>query len=390
MGFPNGYETDNWPFIQARWFTPVVNQRREVRLIVIHTMEIAELGDSAERAAAYFKNSPDGRKVSAHLCIDNNSIIQCVHDNDIAWAAPGANHNGIQLELAGRAAQSHDEWFDDYSKNLLENAAKATAQYCLKYALPAKHLSNKELNEGQEGIIGHSQASNVFKKSDHWDPGQHFPWDHFIERVEHYQLMFKSGIDKNEVTTEKRYIVQAKDTLSKIARRYNLSLSQIIAANPQITDPNHIQVNDIILIPESHGSSTLDMDEVDVMARTIYGEARGEPDLGKIAVGWVIQNRLALNTWYGNTVSAVCLKPYQFSCWNLGNPNLPKLRAATEADSHFAKCRDASIKVLSSDVQDPTNGATHYHAAYIKPPPWTIGAKFTVRIGNHLFYKNVD
>jgi N-acetyl-anhydromuramyl-L-alanine amidase AmpD len=194
MGLPNGPETDNFPFIKARWFKDVVNQKREVRVIVIHTMEAREKDNTAEIIAKDFQDRPASNKGSAHLCIDNNSIVQCVLDNDVAFAAPGANHNGIQLELAGFARQTRDDWFDEYSKAVLENAANAAAQYCLKYDLPRKHLTNSELRDGSEGIIGHVQATEVFNLSDHTDPGNGFPWSHFIDRVEHYYAERKAKL----------------------------------------------------------------------------------------------------------------------------------------------------------------------------------------------------
>ncbi len=196
MGFPTDFETDNFPIIKARWFRDIVNQKREVRVIVIHRMEAPEKGTTAENVAKFFQNLPSNNKASAHLCIDNNSIVQCVLDNDVAFAAPGANHNGIQLELAGFARQTRAEWLDEYGKALLENAANAAAQYCLKYNIPRKHLTNDQLRNGHEGIIGHVQATEVFKKSDHTDPGKGFPWDYFIERVEHYYTERKQKFAK--------------------------------------------------------------------------------------------------------------------------------------------------------------------------------------------------
>ncbi len=186
MGFPTAHDTDNWPIIKAKWFKDIINQKREVRVIVIHTMESGETNKTAENVAKYFQGLSSTKKASAHLCIDNNSIVQCVLDNDVAFAAPGANHNGIQLELAGKANQSSAQWDDVYSKDLLENAANAAAQYCLKYNLPRKHLSDTELKNGDEGIIGHDQATAVFKISTHTDPGQNFPWATFIARVDYY------------------------------------------------------------------------------------------------------------------------------------------------------------------------------------------------------------
>jgi len=195
MGLPTGLETDNWPLVEAKWFTDIIGTQRKVRLVVIHTMEAPETDNTAENVAKFFQSLPANRKASAHLCIDNNSIVQCVRDNDVAFAAPGANRDGIHLELAGFASQSSADWSDDYSKAVLNNAANAAAQYCLKYGLPRKHLSNAELKDGDEGIIGHVQASEVYKKSDHTDPGGNFPWKDFIALVDKHYLERRKSLD---------------------------------------------------------------------------------------------------------------------------------------------------------------------------------------------------
>ena len=106
-------------------------------------------------------------------------------DNNIAFAAPGANNDGVHLELAGRANQTREQWMDEFGLLLLEQAAEAAAQYSLKFDIPVKHLSNDELaNKSNKGIVGHVQVSEVFRKSNHTDPGPGFPWDFFIERVQ--------------------------------------------------------------------------------------------------------------------------------------------------------------------------------------------------------------
>lgn len=179
------FETDKFPVIKARNFRHVT-EKRKVRVIVIHSMESPEGPNTAENVANFFHTTPN--KVSAHLCIDNNSIVQCVFDNDVAFAAPGVNSDGIHLELAGFAKQKREEWLDPYSTLVLENAANAAAQYSLKYDIPVKHLTNDELRAGQKGIIGHFQATAVFiPNAGHTDPGAGFPWDHFIERVQHHR-----------------------------------------------------------------------------------------------------------------------------------------------------------------------------------------------------------
>lgn len=174
------FETERWPFVPARDFTKVTG-KRYVRLIVIHDMEFPERDNSAEAVAAYFQH-PDTPS-SAHICVDNNSIVQCVHDNDVAWAAPGANSDGIQVELTGYAKQGRGEWLDHYGVDLINRAGDAVAQYCLKYNIPPIQLLNREIVAGHKGIVGHRQISQVYRRSDHMDPGPNFPWDVFLEVV---------------------------------------------------------------------------------------------------------------------------------------------------------------------------------------------------------------
>jgi len=68
------------------------------------------------------------------------------------------------------------------------------------------------------------------------------------------------------------------------------------------------------------------LSEAQLMALTIYGEARGEAREGKIAVGSVILERVDHRKWDGDTIHEVCLMPYQFSCYLPGDPNFKALK----------------------------------------------------------------
>ncbi|MFD9948778.1 N-acetylmuramoyl-L-alanine amidase [Nonomuraea sp. NPDC059023] len=160
-------------------------RRSRIRLIVIHTMETGETGNVAENVAAYFARR--ATKASAHVCVDNNSEIRCVADSDTAWAAPGCNDDGLQMELAGRAGQNNSQWADPYSVALLHRAAKIAAAWTKKYNIPIRRLTHAELRAGKAGFIGHIDASKVYKRSDHWDPGPHFPWEQFLQLVRSYR-----------------------------------------------------------------------------------------------------------------------------------------------------------------------------------------------------------
>lgn len=127
-----------------------------------------------------------------------------------------------------------------------------------------------------------------------------------------------------------------------------------------------------------------------VMALTVWGEARGEPTAGQKAVAWVIRNRVDHPSWWGRDLTGVCLKPYQFSCWNHKDPNYPRLiNEATRVSPDFKAIRlmcEAVLLSTSAD-DDPTNGADHYCTrAVAAKTAWTHGQVPVAEIGNHLFY----
>jgi N-acetylmuramoyl-L-alanine amidase len=131
---------------------------------------------------------------------------------------------------------------------------------------------------------------------------------------------------------------------------------------------------------------------VDTLARTLWGEARSEGRPGMEAVAAVVMNRVAVaraaggRYWWGADVAGVCRAPWQFSCWNAGDPNLPKLRAVTAADPAFAAALAIARRAVAGALPDPTGGATHYHTTAISPS-WARGAVPTARIGAHVFYR---
>lgn len=68
--------------------------------------------------------------------------------------------------------------------------------------------------------------------------------------------------------------------------------------------------------------------DLDTVALTVWGEARGESMVGQSAVAWVIRNRQANPGWWSrphHTLADVCLASYQFSCWNRNDPNYARL-----------------------------------------------------------------
>lgn len=187
------HETPNWPFVPAKWFTPVTDGRRSVMYLVIHDMEWARSVRTAEDCGREFQATKV--KKSAHIGVDTDSIVQYVKDNNVAYACPGLNHNGIHIELAGFQRQTLAEWEDRDGRLILERAAEAAAHYTLKYPLITPwHLTDEELHRGLKGgIVGHDQGSRVFKISDHTDPGPNFPWTHFTQMVQEQRRRIERG-----------------------------------------------------------------------------------------------------------------------------------------------------------------------------------------------------
>jgi spore germination cell wall hydrolase CwlJ-like protein len=125
----------------------------------------------------------------------------------------------------------------------------------------------------------------------------------------------------------------------------------------------------------------------ELMALCIFGEARGEPYAGKCAVGHVILNRVKRKSWYGKTIKGVILKPYQFSCFLKADPNYLKLvELASSPDKIDDECLDIATGVIDGIIDNPVDGATHYHTVNIRPA-WKDAMEYVTTIGHHLFYK---
>ena len=130
------------------------------------------------------------------------------------------------------------------------------------------------------------------------------------------------------------------------------------------------------------------MTALDIMARTVWGEARGEGEPGMVAVAWVIKNRSAKPGWWGDDVESVCRKPYQFSCWLAADPNSSKCAAVTPGDPYFAEALRISAAVLGGSIPDPTDGATSYCVTTLAPRiAWTAGKTPSAVIGHQTFYR---
>lgn len=132
-------------------------------------------------------------------------------------------------------------------------------------------------------------------------------------------------------------------------------------------------------------------DALTLLAATIFLEAEGESDEGKVAIGWVAANRADL---WKQTLAEVLLAPSQFSCWNSDYRPMADARLAAGGQAEEA-CWRAAAAALWRLVSDPTHGGTHYLNPDLTRrirkkhdlPPWYDPAKVTATIGRHEFLR---
>lgn len=124
----------------------------------------------------------------------------------------------------------------------------------------------------------------------------------------------------------------------------------------------------------------------DIAIRTLWQEARGEPDDGVVAVGHVLMNRMRDGRW-GHTLAEVCLWRDQFSGWRSSDPNFGPACQLDPAGAEYQRCK--TLLDHASGEPDTTLGACFYYADTMKTPPsWAASMTETVHIGHHRFFKD--
>ena len=120
------------------------------------------------------------------------------------------------------------------------------------------------------------------------------------------------------------------------------------------------------------GSSNTSTSDVYLLARVIYGEARGEPYTGQVAIGAVVLNRVKSPS-FPNTIAGVIYQKGAFDAVSDGQINLAPDDTAVRA------ARDAL------NGWDPTGGCLFYYNPKTATSKWMLSRPVLLRIGNHAF-----
>lgn len=120
------------------------------------------------------------------------------------------------------------------------------------------------------------------------------------------------------------------------------------------------------------GSKGFSENDIKLMSNAVYGEARGEPYEGQVAVAAVILNRVK-STSFPNTVSGVIFQPRAFTAVADGQIYL----------TPNAKAREAVMQAING--WDPSNGCLYYFNPETATSPWIWTRTQMKTIGKHIF-----
>lgn len=160
--------------------------------------------------------------------------------------------------------------------------------------------------------------------------------------------------------------------------------SQTVSAVKKFQKKNGLTVDGIagtqtlkamgITSSSSSSSSSNNSSNVNLLARVVYGEARGEPYTGQVAVAAVVLNRVK-SSKFPNTISGVVYQNGAFDA---------------VADGQINMTPDATAKKAAQDALngwDPSYGAIYYFNPSTATNKWIWSRPMTVTIGKHRFCK---
>lgn len=117
------------------------------------------------------------------------------------------------------------------------------------------------------------------------------------------------------------------------------------------------------------------INEILCLSAIMFGEARGEPDVGKVAVAYTAINRKA-DPNYPKSICQVMKQPAQYQFLDYGMPT----------QSQVAYLMPLAKAILEGKVDDPTRGAKWFHTKQMAKPIWAKQKDIKIALGNHIFY----
>lgn len=134
-------------------------------------------------------------------------------------------------------------------------------------------------------------------------------------------------------------------------------------------------------------------DDLEILAKTLYGEIRGGTAEQIRNVADVILSRFLTNYRSGGSIAGTCRSPSQFSCWNPGTTARDTLDTLPAGDAELVALRTIAASVIPLRLSKgptflPLQGARHYHNHQVDPN-WAVASKKVHDDGKHIFYAGI-
>lgn len=166
------------------------------------------------------------------------------------------------------------------------------------------------------------------------------------------------------------YLIQPGDNLWTLANQFGVSIGTIQEEND--INGTLILAGQTLEIPEESKAPAISDEEMELLARAVYSEARGEPFQGQVAIAAVILNRVD-NEDFPNTIKGVIFQPWAFTAVHDGQFWLTPDETAYEAVE----------EALAGN--DPTEGAIYYYNPVTATNQWIRSREIITTIGKHVF-----
>ncbi|GAB6137603.1 cell wall hydrolase [Halanaerobaculum tunisiense] len=291
----------------------------------------------------------------------------------VSQAAPSFKVKLIYTVQEGDALVKLAHRFDvtvDKIKEVNDLGPEEFIRYGDELVIPQGHsVSTKKVSTDQQLFFSFYQPQGDLEKYELNCNGQ---YEVKIEKKP------SSEVDVSQLRTLS-YHVKSGDNLYELANEFNTSVATLKKLNG--LESNVIQKGDKIELPINNLSQkevlyhTINDQEIDLLARLIHGEARGESYIGQVAVGAVILNRV-ISSYFPDTIKKVIYQPNQFTPVANGQIKL----SADETAYQAAKA------VLQG--KDPTRGAQYFYNPQTARDMWWFKTReVIVEIGNHVFAK---
>jgi N-acetylmuramoyl-L-alanine amidase len=179
------------------------------------------------------------------------------------------------------------------------------------------------------------------------------------------------------------YTVQSGDTMTKIANENSMSLHDLSSLNPEIKNLDLIYIGQNVNTNKNDNVDTkvntevkvnANSSEIDLMARLVRAEATGEPYAGKVAVAYVVLNRVD-SSQFPDSIKSVIYQSGQFSPVSNGQINVT-------ADAESVR---AVKEALTADRTD--SESLFFYNSRTATSRWLDSRETVTVIGNHTFKK---